>query len=213
MKIKLRDMTREQYEKWLKNNCTTKILCGDCPFFKVFCCDKNRCWINNKDLYSDKFLDQEIEIEDEPILTDEETKAWLEDKIIPLGITRIIKNKEDIKFGDIKEGICLDIPNDNPVFEKFLKLESDRFYKIKDLIKRDNEILNLQERQYLRAVIKPFRDNVKTIEKIGSEYLDSDNDFVVIHLEEDCISIPIIEDLNFKGMEFEFSYTLEELGL
>ena len=54
---------------------------------------------------------------------------------------------------------------------------------------------------------------MECIEKIGSEYLDSDNDFVVIHLKEDCMSIPIIEDLNFKRLEFEFSYTLEELGL
>ena len=140
MKIKLRDLTEEQYEKWLENNCTTITLCGDCPFFKVMCCVKTRCWVENKELYSDKFLDQEIEIEDEP-LTD-------------------------------------------------------------------------KERQYLSSVIKPFRNNVETIEKIGSEYLDSDNDFIVVHLVEDSISLPILNtSFKFKGMELNKQYTLKELRL
>ena len=40
--------------------------CFDCPFYRVSCLyDKdNKCWIDNKDLYSDKFLDQKIEIKE-----------------------------------------------------------------------------------------------------------------------------------------------------
>ena len=64
MKIKLRDLTKEQYEKWLKNNCSVEAFCEHCPFFKVSCIKGNRCWVHYKDLYSDKFLDQEIEIGD-----------------------------------------------------------------------------------------------------------------------------------------------------
>ena len=142
-KIKLRDLTKEQYGKRKDKECfSINANCKKCPFIDVTCSSSNHrsSWINHKDLYSDKFLNQEIEIEDEPILTDE-------------------------------------------------------------------------EKIYLRKVIEPYKDKVESIEKFGSEYLDSDNDFVVIHLEEDSISIPIISDLNFKGMELNKQYTLKELGL
>ena len=66
--VKLRDLTEEQYDKWIKNNCTKYgDYCNSCPFQKVRCDNdenKNDVWIENKELYSDKFLDQEIEIED-----------------------------------------------------------------------------------------------------------------------------------------------------
>ena len=69
MKIKLRDMTFEQYEEWRAKKC---FFCESCIFKNVKCYHHNdNVWIKHKDLYSDKFLDQEIEI-DVPILTDEE---------------------------------------------------------------------------------------------------------------------------------------------
>ena len=60
-KVKLRDLTGEQYCRWLKNhNCSS---CENCLFKTVVCGYANqRCWFNHKDLYSDKFLDQEIEV-------------------------------------------------------------------------------------------------------------------------------------------------------
>ena len=65
-KVKLRDLTEEQYQKWILKNCDNyDDKCEGCPFQKVYC-DRNPniddWWIRNKDLYSDKFLDQEIEI-------------------------------------------------------------------------------------------------------------------------------------------------------
>lgn len=63
MKIKLRDLTKEQYRKLLGVNCDD---CNTCPFRKVYCnIYSEDCWINNKDIYSDKFLNQEIEIDEE----------------------------------------------------------------------------------------------------------------------------------------------------
>lgn len=67
-KVKLRDLTAEQYKTFLDSRCGNQIdgiSCVDCPFYRISCLyDKdNKCWIDNKDLYSDKFLDQEIEIE------------------------------------------------------------------------------------------------------------------------------------------------------
>ena len=65
-KVKLRDLTEEQYQKWILKNCDNyDDKCEGCPFQKVYC-DRNPniddWWIRNKDLYSDKFLDQELEI-------------------------------------------------------------------------------------------------------------------------------------------------------
>ena len=68
-KVKLRDLTKEQYEKWVSKNCAKyKDHCRGCPFAKVYCYDYpglETYWLLNKALYSDKFLDQEIEIEEE----------------------------------------------------------------------------------------------------------------------------------------------------
>lgn len=63
-KIKLKDLTLEQYKKWCKDNCSnTK--CEECVFFNVTCgIPCNGCWVKHKDLYSEKFLNQEIEIEE-----------------------------------------------------------------------------------------------------------------------------------------------------
>lgn len=60
-KIKLRDLTEEQFEKWRDENCR-KYDCLDCPFSGIDCNKFFR--ISCKDMYSDKFLDQEVEIED-----------------------------------------------------------------------------------------------------------------------------------------------------
>lgn len=66
-KVKLRDLTPEQYENWYKSYCYLKEDCEECVFDKTYCNPyyKCKCWVNNKDLYSDKFLDQEIEIAEE----------------------------------------------------------------------------------------------------------------------------------------------------
>lgn len=61
-KKKLRDWTLEDYENWKDKNCIdTK--CSECIFCSVNCWDNSDCWIYHKDLYSDKFLEQEIEVE------------------------------------------------------------------------------------------------------------------------------------------------------
>lgn len=62
-KVKLRDLTEEQYSSRLKNYCN--LHCKYCCFNTVLCnYQYERCWLNHKDLYSDKFLDQEVEVEE-----------------------------------------------------------------------------------------------------------------------------------------------------
>ena len=62
-KKKLRDLTAKEYDKWLDKNCGHGN-CNKCIFANVTCYRSfiKESWIRHKDLYSDKFLDQEIEV-------------------------------------------------------------------------------------------------------------------------------------------------------
>ena len=64
-KVKLRDLTQEQLKKWKERNCEGST-CKDCVFNqnKVNCIYVAYCWIKDKSIFSDKFLDQEVEIEE-----------------------------------------------------------------------------------------------------------------------------------------------------
>ena len=87
------------------------------------------------------------------------------------------------------------------------------------------DILDEEEKKYLSAVIKPFRDRVHYICKI--KITNSDNQFIFIRVKRyDCeedepkntkyedIDLPYFKkDTMYKGMETDKKYTLEELGL
>lgn len=80
--IKLRDMTKEQWDSYKRNVCMW--LCIDCPIKagKCFVSTNEYSWFNNKDMYSNKFLDQKVEIEIPDIL-DEAEKRYLRAVIRP----------------------------------------------------------------------------------------------------------------------------------
>ena len=61
-KKKLRDLTMEEYKKWLEKNCKNNI-CDKCIFNNVVCSDADCSWVKHKYLYSDAFLNKEIEVE------------------------------------------------------------------------------------------------------------------------------------------------------
>ena len=65
-KKKLRDLTKDEWDKWKRVDCAECDSCDGCIFRNVVCTKSNRdnSWLNNKKLYSDKFLDQEIEVEE-----------------------------------------------------------------------------------------------------------------------------------------------------
>ena len=72
------------------------------------------------------------------------------------------------------------------------------------------EILTDEEKAYLSAVIKPFRNNVKSIRKVRS----ITKGFILIELKCEVFSLPLFEaGTMYKGMEGNKQYTLEELGL
>lgn len=66
-KKKLRDLTEEDWNNWKEKNCYYNgyYNCDECSFCHVNCSssEKENSWIHHKDLYSDKFLNQEIEVE------------------------------------------------------------------------------------------------------------------------------------------------------
>lgn len=67
-KVKLRDLTEEQYKKWKDDNCWTLAQiewCVSCPFYSVRCQPDDNPRYLNKDIFNDKFLDQEVEIEED----------------------------------------------------------------------------------------------------------------------------------------------------
>ena len=91
---------------------------------------------------------------------------------------------------------------------KIIKIEEPTYqtvYKIKP------EILDEEEKRYLRGVIRPFRDKViyicKTDNSNGKEYINVD-------LDHDALLLPDFKsNTMYKGMKLEKKYTLEELGL
>lgn len=74
-------------------------------------------------------------------------------------------------------------------------------------------ILDNIEREYLSAVVKPFRKRIKSIKK---NYYPSNSAFISIEMDKcEHIFLPVFE-LNsgmYQRMEINKKYTLKELGL
>lgn len=146
MKIKLRDITEVQYEKWQHQNCLGA--CKKCPFNKVICNSQVKsCWVNNKDVYSDKLLNQEIEIEDEPILTEKE-KAYLSAITKPFRdvITYIVKSEVESDLGNSYNFITIKMRGGDsiilpmfPTGKYYKNMEAYKDYTLKDLEIYDND--------------------------------------------------------------------------
>ena len=151
IKKKLRDLTFEEYKDWKFKNCTPIKTCTKCEFGCVTCSwfpNEKTCWVYNKDSYSDKFLNQETEIE--------------------------------------------------------------------------IDILDKMEKEYLRNVIKPFKNNIQyIIKQSGPDYSDTEYITTFINsitntdwLDQEYIVVPFFKKgTMYKNMEIGKKYTLEELGL
>lgn len=74
----------------------------------------------------------------------------------------------------------------------------------------DDDILDDIEKNYLKGVIKPFRDRIKWIVKKRISH----GEYIRIELEDDYTPLPIFENgTMYKNMEIDKEYTLKELGL
>lgn len=113
-----------------------------------------------------------------------------------------IDSKENGKnFYDIFE-------NDSDI--ALIKIE--RPVKYETIYQARKEILDKEEKEYLEAVIRPFKDRVNFImlTSLGYDW----QTFIKIDLDKDSIELPLFKlDTMYKGMELNKEYTLEELGL
>ena len=140
IKKKLRDLTEEEYEKYINTHCYGEY-CSKCVFNNVTCTYITyHKWIYNKDLFSDKLLNQEIEIKVRGIL-DENEEEYLSAVIKPFRdrVISISKQKCDAGcyiriFIENKDGInkiCL------PFFSKkssmYQGMELGKEYTLEDL--------------------------------------------------------------------------------
>jgi hypothetical protein len=78
------------------------------------------------------------------------------------------------------------------------------------------QILDDEERKYLKEVIRPFRDRVDYIEKSQLNLFDDSECYIEISIddEDDCVSLPNFDANDmYLGMELDREYSLEELGL
>lgn len=94
--------------------------------------------------------------------------------------------------------------------------EKCKKYAMKWLLEEYKEsILNDKEREYLAAVIRPFKKHVCTVCK---KYVQSCSglsyEYIVVKLGTERWGFPkFVEGTMYKGMELEREYSLEELGL
>lgn len=76
------------------------------------------------------------------------------------------------------------------------------------------EILDEEEKKYLSAVIKPFKNNVLYIVKVYNLYNDCQQLLTIALKGDRFIQFPSFEkDTMYKGMIPNRHYTLKELGL
>ena len=94
-----------------------------------------------------------------------------------------------------------------PLFES-IRWEDDEPVSIRDIVPK---ILTDEEREWLRTVVKPFRDRLKSVEVCDAPSYGRYITFVIRHDVEDR-SLPVQEDW-FKGMKDYEKYAPEELGL
>ena len=74
-------------------------------------------------------------------------------------------------------------------------------------------ILDDVEREYLSAVIKPFREKISCIRK-SKDSRKGKNYIKIEFCDGDCMFFPnLSNNAMYKGMELDRNYTLEELGL
>ena len=123
-KIKLRDLTKEQYLEWYAN---CKVECTKCPLYGTNCCE----WFDHKDLYSDKFLNQTIKIDVSDIL-DKKEHDYLATVIEPW--RKEVKSiKRALYFGSY-EYICIKFKEPNecisfPLYKRGLRYKRMKEYK------------------------------------------------------------------------------------
>lgn len=141
IKKKIRDITKEEFEIWKNYNCKTYDLhCTGCPFRASECgfVGLRFPWYESKEMFSDKFLDQEIDITVPDILDDVE-KRYLSAVIRPFRkrVDYIMKISDPLSYD--KEYIFIKLDEDSvslPYFKigtMYQGMELERAYTLEEL--------------------------------------------------------------------------------
>ena len=146
MKKKLKYLTPEEFYNWEKENCNYTE-CNACPFKSANCnlYDEDS-WVNHKELFSNEFLNQELEINTLDIL-DEKEKQYLQNVIKPFKdrVKSIAKQNDTDSYEYISIGVSYPINKRNgcdtdyiwlPSFESgtmYRNMELDKKYTLEEL--------------------------------------------------------------------------------
>lgn len=145
---KLKDINSKEFKVWKEKHCKKAVNCLNCVFSSVNCNeDENYYWLKHKNLYSRKFLNQEIEVEVPNIkvakpnnnILDEIEREYLKNVIIPFR-NRIIFIRKEI-HGDCKKEYIKIYLNNRDCFrlayfkkgKKYKNMKLDKKYSIEDL--------------------------------------------------------------------------------
>ena len=86
----------------------------------------------------------------------------------------------------------------------------ERPIKYETIYEAPKQILDKEEKEYLKNVVRPFRKRIKHIKKRG----DDTEKYILITLDNDSMCLPFFENNKYyKGMKLDKEYTLKELGL
>jgi hypothetical protein len=127
--------------------------------------------------------------------------------------------RDFMRFNDFKQVESLD-----KVYDMFTLKKPQNYYhytkemiaevkrpKYETIYKREDPILDKEEKEYLSSVIRPFRDKIKNIAKIT---VSEEKEYISISLNNDTVLLPNFKrNTMYKNMEANKEYTLEELGL
>lgn len=76
---------------------------------------------------------------------------------------------------------------------------------------KNKPILDDEEKEYLNAVIRPFKNRISNIVKRN---FDREKSYIVIHINSESFYFPYFKKgTMYEGMEADKQYTLKELGL
>lgn len=116
------------------------------------------------------------------------------------------------KTKEVRDKVIEIVTKDNEDYKDVLKIErigSNGWYTVYE---KKTEILDEKEKEYLKSVIKPFKDRIQHIIKIKS---CSNQQFIRMYLNNnDICTLPnFLKNTMYKNMKIDKLYTLKELGL
>ena len=111
------------------------------------------------------------------------------------------------KYKITKDGVFISYEEDNKWY-KVCDAVIDILMGKYEIIKQP--VLDEAEREYLRNIIKPFRDKVKTIIRLDFYWTSA---YIQIEYDRDLEQIILKSDKMYNNMKLGKEYSLEELGL